>query len=133
VPPTALLAIGGSAAVMRVTRSAMLEVLRQDYMRTARAKGLDQRRVVLSHGLRNALVPIITILGGYLTALFFGALVLELLFSINGLGQFFFTSVQFGDFPVVQFLVLYSAMVIVVINLLIDLSYAVIDPRVQYR
>jgi peptide/nickel transport system permease protein len=133
LPPTLVLAVGGSAAVMRVTRSTMLEVLRQDYIRTAEAKGLGRRTVLLRHGFRNALVPIITILGSYLTVLFFGALILELLFSINGLGQFFFTSVLLSDFPVVQFLVLYTAVVIVVLNLLIDLSYAFIDPRVQYR
>lgn len=132
LPPTLLLGIGGAAGMMRLTRSTLLEVFRQDYMRTARAKGLAARNVVLAHGLRNALIPIVTLLGAHVTALFFGSLILEQVFSINGLGQFFLASAITGDFPVVQFLVLYSACVIVTMNLLIDLSYAVIDPRVKY-
>jgi peptide/nickel transport system permease protein len=132
LPPTMLLGVGGAATMMRLTRSTLLEVFRQDYMRTARAKGLASRDVVLNHGLRNALIPIITLLGGHVTALFFGSLILEQVFSINGLGQFFLVSAVTSDFPVVQFLVLYSAIVVVTMNLLIDLSYALIDPRVKY-
>jgi peptide/nickel transport system permease protein len=132
LPPTLLLGVGGAATMMRLTRSTLLEVFRQDYMRTARAKGLTGRDVVVSHGLRNGLIPIVTLLGGQVTALFFGSLILEQVFSINGLGQFFLASAITSDFPVVQFLVLYSAVVIVTMNLLIDLSYAVIDPRVKY-
>lgn len=132
LPPTLLLGVGGAAAMMRLTRSAMLEVFRQDYMRTARAKGLGSRGVVLDHGLRNALIPIVTLLGAHITALFFGSLIFELIFSINGMGQFLYTSVLAADFPVVQFLVLYTALVVILMNLAIDLSYAVIDPRVRY-
>ncbi|MGE0599513.1 MAG: ABC transporter permease [Dehalococcoidia bacterium] len=132
LPPTLLLGVGGAASMMRLTRSTLLEVFRQDYMRTARAKGLAGRDVVLAHGLRNALIPVVTLLGAHVTALFFGSLILEQVFSINGLGQFFLVSAITGDFPVVQFLVLYSACVIVTMNLLIDLSYALIDPRVKY-
>jgi peptide/nickel transport system permease protein len=132
VPPTLLLGVGGAALMMRLTRSTLLEVFRQDYMRTARAKGLAGRSVVLSHGLRNALIPIITLIGGHITALFFGSLILEQIFSINGLGQFFLVSAITSDFPVVQFLVFYTAIVVVSMNLLIDLSYALIDPRVKY-
>ncbi|MEO8540779.1 MAG: ABC transporter permease [bacterium] len=132
LPPTILLGIGGAAGMMRLTRSTLLEVFRQDYMRTARAKGLAGNSVVLRHGLRNALIPIVTLLGGHITALFFGSLILEQIFSINGLGQFFLISALTSDFPVVQFLVLYTAVVVVAMNLLIDLSYAVIDPRVKY-
>ena len=132
LPPTLLLGIGGSAAMMRLTRSTLLEVFRQDYMRTARAKGLAGRNVVIQHGLRNAMIPIVTLIGGHITALFFGSVILEQVFSINGLGQFFLVSAVTGDFPVVQFLVLYTAIVVVLLNLIVDLSYAVIDPRVKY-
>jgi peptide/nickel transport system permease protein len=133
LPPTLMLAVGGSAGMMRLTRSTMLEVLRQDYVRTARAKGLPARSVILRHGLRNASIPIVTVVGGHITALFFGSLILEQIFSINGIGQFFFQSVLQRDFPVIQFLVVYSALLVVTMNLIIDLSYAVLDPRVKYR
>jgi len=132
LPPTIILGIGGAAGMMRLTRSTLLEVFRQDYMRTARAKGLAGREVTVQHGLRNALIPIVTLFGGQVTALFFGSLILEQIFSINGLGQFFLISAVTSDFPVVQFLVLYTAIVVCTMNLLIDLSYAVIDPRVKY-
>jgi peptide/nickel transport system permease protein len=132
VPPTLVVAIGGSAVLMRITRSSMLEVLRQDYVRTARAKGLPIRAVIGRHSLRNALIPIVTVIGSYIVALFFGAVVIERVFSINGLGMFLIESGLTFDFPVLQFLVLYTAFVVIVINLLVDLSYAVIDPRVKY-
>jgi peptide/nickel transport system permease protein len=132
LPPTLLLGIGGAASMMRLTRSTLLEVFRQDYMRTARAKGLSGRNVTIAHGLRNALIPIVTLLGAHVTALFFGSLILEQIFSINGLGQFFLISAITSDFPVVQFLVLYTAITVCLMNLAIDLSYAVIDPRVKY-
>ena len=132
VPPTLLLAVGGSAGMMRVTRSTLIEIFRQDYMRTARAKGLDNPIVVLRHGLRNAVIPIVTIMGYQISALFFGALILEQIFSLNGLGQFLYQSLINADFPVIEFLVIYSALIIVVINLLIDLSYALFDPRIRY-
>lgn len=132
LPPTMLLGIGGAAAMMRLTRSSLLEVFRQDYMRTARAKGLPGNAVVLQHGLRNALIPIVTLIGSQVTLLFFGSLILEQVFSINGLGQFFLVSSVTGDFPVIQTLVLYAAIVVMGMNLLIDISYAFIDPRVKY-
>ncbi len=132
LPPTLLLGLGGAATMMRLTRSTLLEVFRQDYVRTARAKGLAGRAVVLRHALRNSLIPIVTLLGGHITALFFGSLILEQIFSINGLGQFFLVSAITYDYPVVQFLVLYTALIVVTMNLLIDLSYAFIDPRVKY-
>jgi peptide/nickel transport system permease protein len=132
LPPTLLLAVGGSAGMMRITRSTLLEVFRQDYIRTARAKGVATRGVILGHAMRNALIPIITIIGAQITALFFGSLILEQIFSINGLGQFLFNAINTADFPVVQFLVLYAALVVIIMNLVIDLSYAFIDPRVKY-
>ena len=132
LPPTLLLGLGGAATMMRLTRSTLLEVFRQDYVRTARAKGLAGRAVVMRHALRNSLIPIVTLLGGHITTLFFGSLILEQIFSINGLGQFFLVSAITYDYPVVQFLVLYTALIVVTMNLLIDLSYAFIDPRVKY-
>lgn len=132
IPPTLLLGVGGAAAMMRLTRSTLLEVFRQDYMRTARAKGLAGSHVVIDHGLRNSLIPIVTLIGGHVTALFFGSLILEQIFSINGLGQFFLVSSITADFPVIQFLVLYTALIVMLMNLAVDLSYALIDPRVKY-
>ncbi len=132
IPPTLVLGIGGAAALMRITRSTLLEVFRQDYIRTARAKGLKGRSVVLTHAMRNSLIPIVTVVGGHITALFFGSVILEQIFSINGLGQFFFYSVSTADFPVVEFLVLYTSLIVIVLNLTVDLSYAFIDPRVKY-
>jgi peptide/nickel transport system permease protein len=132
VPPTLLLSAAGAAGMIRITRSSMLEVFRQDYMRTARAKGLAGKTVVFSHGLRNSLIPIVTIIGAEITVLLFGSLLLEQIFSINGIGQFLFISATVADFPVVQFLVFYTAVIVMMLNLLIDLSYALIDPRVKY-
>jgi peptide/nickel transport system permease protein len=132
LPPTLLLAVGGSATMMRITRSTLLEVFRQDYIRTAQAKGLAQNTVVLRHALRNSMIPIVTLIGGHITALLFGAVILEQIMSINGLGQFLYRSLLQSDFPVIQFLVFYIALGVILMNLLIDLSYAFIDPRVKY-
>jgi len=132
VPPTLVLGIGGAAGLMRITRSTLLEVFRQDYIRTARAKGLKGRSVVLTHAMRNSLIPIVTIVGGQIAALFFGTVILEQIFSIQGIGQFFFTSVLSADLPVVEFLVLYTSLIVILLNLAVDLSYALIDPRVKY-
>jgi peptide/nickel transport system permease protein len=133
VPPTLLLALGGASGMMRLTRSAMLEVLGQDYIRTARAKGLTRTNVTFGHALRNSLIPIVTLLGAQIAALFFGSLILEQVFSLNGLGQFLYSSALTADYPVVQFLVLYTCLVVVLLNLVVDISYAWIDPRVKYR
>ncbi len=132
VPPTLMLAVAHSAGMLRLTRSTLLDVLRQDYIRTATSKGLRSRVIILRHALRNSLLPIVTVVGIGVAELFFGTLVLEQIFSINGLGQFFYASVLARDFPVVQFLVVYTAAIVVVINLAVDLSYTVLDPRVRY-
>lgn len=132
VPPTLLLSLAGAAGMMRLTRSTLLEVFRQDYMRTARAKGLDGSSVVFGHALRNSMIPIVTVIGAEITILLFGSLLLERIFSINGIGQFLFISATTADFPVVQFLVFYTAIVVMLLNLAVDLSYAFIDPRVKY-
>jgi ABC-type dipeptide/oligopeptide/nickel transport system permease component len=118
---------------MRLQRTTMLEVLRSDYVRTARAKGLSSMSVIIRHAFRNTLTPLVTVLGTSFTLVFAGSVVAEFILSIDGLGIFFLTSVQQRDFPVVQFLVLYTATVVVIANLIVDLSYAYIDPRVKYR
>ncbi|MEX0787115.1 MAG: ABC transporter permease [Dehalococcoidia bacterium] len=133
VPPTLILSIGGAAGLMRLVRSTMLEVLRSDYVRTATAKGLHPQAVVIRHAFRNTLAPIITVLTFTLATAFSGSVILERVMSIDGLGNFFFQSVIARDLPVVQFTVLYTALIVVILNLLQDLSYAYIDPRVRFR
>lgn len=119
------------AAMARFTRSAMLEVLEQDYLRTARAKGLSERVVVLKHALRNALVPVLTILGLQITALIAGSIVVESVFSWPGMGELLVRSVIDRDYPSLQFGVVAIALLVVGINLAVDLLYAVIDPRIR--
>lgn len=133
VPPSFVLGIGGAAGIMRLQRTTMLEVMRSDYVRTARAKGLASSNVILAHAFRNTLTPLVTILGTSFTVVFAGSAVAEVILSIDGLGVFFLQKALQRDFPVVQFLVLYTATVVVIANLIVDLSYAWIDPRVQYR
>jgi peptide/nickel transport system permease protein len=130
--PAIALGIGLSASLARVTRSSMLEVLRQDYVRTARAKGLQERMVVIRHGLRNAMIPVITLFGLQFGVLLGGTVVLESIFSLPGLGTLTLESVILKDYPRIQGLVLFFAVVLVAINLLVDLSYAWFDPRIRY-
>jgi peptide/nickel transport system permease protein len=132
-PPSLVLGIGGAAGIMRLQRTTMLEVLRSDYVRTARAKGLAARTVVMTHAFRNTLAPLVTVVGAAFTAVFAGSVIAERIMSLDGMGIFFLQSVLQRDFPAVQFLVLYTATVIILANLIVDLSYAFIDPRVKYR
>ena len=133
VPPALVLAAASSAVVMRLTRAVLLDVLRQDYIRTARSKGLQERVVIARHAVKNAMIPVITVLGGQITVLFGGAVIIEQVFGLEGLGRYMFTSISARDFPVVQVLTLYTAAVVVSMNLLVDISYAWLDPRVHYR
>jgi peptide/nickel transport system permease protein len=133
VPPALIMGLAGAAGIMRLTRAMMLEVLRSDYVRTARAKGLGPRDVILTHAFRNTLAPLVTVVGIAFMAIFGGSVIAEQIMSINGLGRFFLQSVLARDFPVVQFLVVYTATIVVISNLVVDLSYAWIDPRVRYR
>ena len=133
LPPSMILGIGGAAGVMRLQRTTMLEVLRSDYVRTARAKGLGSAGVIIGHAFRNTLTPLVTVLGTSFTLVFAGSVVAESILSIDGVGVFFLASAVQRDFPVVQFLVLYTATIVVIVNLIVDLSYAYIDPRVKYR
>jgi peptide/nickel transport system permease protein len=120
------------ATVARMSRSTMLEVLRQDYVRTARAKGLHERVVVGRHALRNTLIPVVTVIGLQLGLLLSGAVLTETVFALPGLGRLAITSLLARDYSVVQAVVLISALMIVVINLVVDLTYAYLDPRIQY-
>jgi len=133
VPPTLILSVGHAAGLMRLVRSTMLEVLRSDYVRTAQAKGLHPTVVILRHAFRNTLAPILTVLTFTIATAFSGSVILERVMGIQGIGNFFFQSVYVRDLPVVQFTVLYTAMIVVLLNLLQDISYAFIDPRVRYR
>ncbi|MEK7692719.1 MAG: ABC transporter permease [Chloroflexota bacterium] len=121
-----------AAIIMRLLRSELLEVLRQDYVRTAWAKGLRERVVVMRHALRNALAPVVTILGVLIGVLFGGNVVLESMFSVPGAGQFIVISLKQNDQPVVQGVVLIIAVALVLTNLVVDLAYAWLDPRIRY-
>ncbi len=130
--PALIIGYRYSAISARMTRSAMLEVLRQDYVRTARAKGLTDRVVITRHALRNALIPVVTIMASQLSHLLGGLVVVETIFSLPGMGRLVLDSVISRDYPVVQGAVMMIALVFVLANLLVDLSYAVIDPRIRY-
>lgn len=121
------------AIIARITRSAMLEVLSQDYIRTARAKGLLERWVIFKHALKNALLPVITIIGLQFGTLLGGAILTETIFSWPGIGSWIYEGILARDYPVVQGGVVFVAIVFVLINLLVDLSYALLDPRIQYK
>jgi len=126
--------LGGAttAIVARLTRSSMLEVIRQDYVRTARAKGLYERRVILSHALRNALLPVVTVVGLQVGFLLGGAILTETVFSWPGVGLQLFRAISTRDIPLIQGSVLLIAVTFVFINLLVDVTYALLDPRIKY-
>jgi peptide/nickel transport system permease protein len=130
VVPAIILGIGLSGTLMRLTRAQMLEVLRQDYIRTARSKGLSGRMVVTRHATRNALVPIITVIGLQVPVLIGGSLVLEQIFGIPGVARYLFESIAVRDFPAIIGVNMAVALVIIVANLIVDLTYAIVDPRV---
>jgi ABC-type dipeptide/oligopeptide/nickel transport system permease component len=130
--PALTLAIGSVATLARLTRSAMLEVLGQDFVRTARAKGLREGAVLLRHGLANALLPVVTVVGLQVALLLSGAFVTETVFAWPGVGRLAVFAIQSRDFPVVQGAVLVIAVLFVLMNLLVDVLYAYIDPRIHY-
>ena len=133
IPPTLLLSIGSAAVLMRFTRSGFLEVLRQDYIRTARAKGLEERVITLRHAFRNALPPVLTLAGLQLGGLLSGSIILEVVMGLPGLGVWTIDALDNKDVPVVMIVSLYSAVVLMTINLVIDLSYGLIDPRIRFE
>ena len=130
--PAFVVGFSSAAYIARLVRSSMLETLRQDYITTARAKGLAERLVVTRHALRNALIPTITYMGLQFAGLLGGAIVTEQVFSRPGLGRVAITAINNRDFPVIQGVILIAAATYVVVNLLVDLSYAVFDPRIRY-
>lgn len=129
--PSLVLAIGSAAVIMRVLRSSLLEVLRHDYIRTAWSKGLRERTVVLRHALKNAMIPVTTILGLEAGGLIGGSVIMESIFGLNGLGSYILRSVVTRDFLVVQSIVFMAAFAYVTINLLVDIAYVWLDPRVR--
>jgi len=132
VMPAVSLGFSQSALIARISRSCMLEVLQQDYVRTARAKGLSQGVVVYVHAFRNALVPVVAVIGITLAILIGGAVVVEIVFNIPGLGRLIISAILRRDYPVVQGVVLVTAAAYVLINLAVDMVYAFIDPRIRY-
>ena len=130
--PSLVLGVTISGSVMRMTRSSVLEVLRQDFIKTVRAKGASERIAIFKHALRNALIPIITLIGMQIGSLLGGAVIVEQIFSLPGLGQFTLTGINQRDYPVVQGCVLVIAFIYVMVNLITDILYAYIDPRISY-
>jgi len=135
IMPSLTIGMSAAAIVMRMTRSSMLEVIRQDYIRTARAKGQKESVIIFRHALKNALIPVITVVGLQFGFLLGGAAITETIFSIAGLGGFMINSIRSQDFPIVQGGVLLIAIIFSMVNLLVDILYAYVDPRIrsQYK
>jgi len=131
--PAIALAIYDMAFIARVTRSSMMEVLREDYMRTARAKGLSERVVLVRHGLKNAFLPILTISGWQFARLFEGAVIIETIFLIPGVGRILIEAIFHRDFPMIQAVIVVIGTGVLLINLVVDLLYGWIDPRIRYN
>jgi ABC-type dipeptide/oligopeptide/nickel transport system permease component len=130
--PVFALGVGSAAVIARVSRASLLQVIREDYIRTARAKGLVERLVVTRHALKNSLIPVVTVLGPLFAALVTGTFVTELIFGLPGMGKYFVTSITNRDYPVIMGTILLYAFVLVVANLVVDLIYAFLDPRIRY-
>ena len=130
--PASILGVNIAGSVMRMTRSSVLEVLRQDFVKTVRTKGASERVTIFKHVLRNALIPIVTLVGMQIGSLLGGAVIVEQIFSLPGLGQMTLTGINQRDYPVVQGCVLFIAFIYVLVNLITDLLYAYIDPRISY-
>ena len=131
--PAVTLGTGGMATFARLTRASMLEVIRADYIRTARAKGLAERVVVLRHALKNSLIPVVTVLGPVLAGWLTGAFMVEHVFSIGGIGRFFVTSVQNRDYMLIMGTILVYSVALVLFNLAVDIVYGIIDPRIRFE
>ena len=131
--PAATVGFRSSALIMRLTRSSMLEVLRQDYVRTARSKGLSESAVTFVHALRNAVLPVITTIGIETAFLFGGLIVTETVFNVPGVARFLVEAIRWRDYPMVQNLVMFIAIIVVIVNLIVDLAYSFVDPRIRLR
>lgn len=132
VLPALILGIASAAAIMRLTRGMLLEVLRQDYVRTAWAKGVGERVIVLKHALKNAIIPVVTVLGLQVAQIAGGAVIIETIFSLPGMGQLLVESIIQRDYPMIQGINLLVVTIIVATNLAVDMLYAVMDPRIRY-
>ncbi len=130
--PAICLGTSASASVMRMTRSCLLDVLRQDYIRTAQAKGLRERVVVLRHAVKNAMIPVVTILGLQVGSLLGGSVVVESVFGLPGLGLLILNAIGMRDYPIVQGAVIFTAIMFMVVNLFVDVLYGYLDPRIRY-
>jgi peptide/nickel transport system permease protein len=130
--PTIAGGISGGAGIMRLLRSQMLEVMRNDYIRTARAKGLRERTIWIDHAMKNAALPVLTVMGLTIANVVSGQIILENMFNIDGVGRYLFTRLLIRDFPPFQGIVLVIAAVIVTTNLFVDIAYAWLDPRIRY-
>ncbi|MDI3269869.1 MAG: ABC transporter permease, partial [Bacillota bacterium] len=130
--PALVLTVTNAASIIRYVRASMLEVVRQDYIRTARAKGLQERAVLYGHALRNALIPVITILGLSLPGLFSGGIITEQVFSIPGVGRALYQAILARDYNVMMAITTFLAVLTILGNLLADLAYAWVDPRIRY-
>jgi peptide/nickel transport system permease protein len=130
--PAFILGIAAGAALMRLTRGTLLEVLRQDYVRTAWAKGLSERRVVLKHTLRNGIIPVVSLLGTQIPQIIGGTVIIETIFGLPGMSRFLFDAINQRDYPVIQGVNLVVVSFVVFINLTVDTLYAVLDPRIRY-
>ena len=131
--PVGLSAFGGIAGLSRYSRSSMLEVIRQDYIRTAKAKGLKESDIIIHHALRNALMPIVTILGLSVPGLIGGSVIFETIFAIPGMGQLFYSSAMARDYPTIMGILVIGAVLTLIGNLIADVSYALVDPRVRVK
>ncbi|GAB4478353.1 MAG: oligopeptide ABC transporter permease OppB [Anaerolineales bacterium] len=132
IMPSVALGLGSSAVIARLTRASLLQTIREDYIRTARAKGLQERLVITRHALKNSLIPVVTILGPMFAALVTGTFVTELVFGIPGMGKYFVTSITNRDYPVIMGTILLYAVFLVIANLVVDIVYAYLDPRIRY-
>jgi ABC-type dipeptide/oligopeptide/nickel transport system permease component len=132
IMPAVALGLGSSAIIARLTRASLLQVVREDYIRTARAKGLRENLVITRHALKNSLIPVVTILGPMFAALVTGTFVTELTFGIPGMGRYFVTSITNRDYPVIMGTILLYAFFLVIANLVVDIVYAFLDPRIRY-
>ncbi len=131
--PCLMVGLNGSAGMIRMVRAMLLEVLRQDYIRTAWAKGLSQNAVIYRHALKNALIPVITMFGGILPGLIGGSVIVEQIFGLPGMGRFMLQAVTQRDYPMLQLINLFFATIILFSNLVVDLAYGWLDPRIRYR
>jgi len=130
--PAAVVGIRSQALILRLTRSSMLEVLRQDYIRTARSKGASENVVNFHHALKNAVLPVITVVGLEIAILMGGLVVTETVFNIPGVARFLVEAIRWRDYPIVQNIIMYIAIIVVLVNFTVDMLYAALDPRIKY-